>query len=102
MRSPEDVAAYLADQFPRAVAEHGVPGAVIAVLKDGEIVEAAAGVLSTATKVDVTTDSVFQIGSITKVGTGTLVRHRVDEGLLDLDEPLRSYVPEFRLADDSA
>ncbi len=100
MRSPDDVATFLAAHFAQAVAERGVPGATIAVLKDGEIVEAAAGVLSTATQVEVTTDSVFQIGSITKVWTTTLVMQLVDDGLLDLDAPIRTYLPEFRLADD--
>ncbi|MEU1973110.1 serine hydrolase domain-containing protein [Microbacterium sp. NPDC019599] len=102
MRSHDDVAAFLSARFAEAVAARGVPGASIAVLVDGEVVEAAAGVLSTATHVDTTTDSVFQIGSITKVWTATLVMQLADEGLLDLDAPLRTYLPEFRLADDSA
>src|SRR6478735_2990526 len=102
MRSPDDVATFLAAHFAQAVAARGVPGATIAVLKDGEIVEAAAGVLSTATQVEVTTDSVFQIGSITKVWTTTLVMQLVDDGLLDLDAPIRTYLPGFRLADDAA
>ncbi|MFD9703816.1 serine hydrolase domain-containing protein [Lentzea sp. NPDC059081] len=80
--------------------EHGVPGAQVAVLADGEIVDAAAGVLSTATGEAVTTGSLFQIGSITKVWTATLVAQLVEEGLLDLDRPVRAVLPEFRLADD--
>jgi CubicO group peptidase (beta-lactamase class C family) len=43
-----------------------VPGAVLGIWADGQLTLAAAGVLSTATGVPVTTDSVFQIGSITK------------------------------------
>jgi CubicO group peptidase (beta-lactamase class C family) len=55
-----------------------------------------------ATGVEATNDSVFQIGSITKVWTATLVMQLVDEDLIDLDVPLRRYVPEFRLRDESA
>src|SRR6187431_681692 len=102
MRSPDDVATFLAAHFAQAVAARGVPGATIAVLKDGEVIDFAAGVLSTATGVDATPDSVFQIGSITKVWTTTLVLQLVDDGLLDLDAPIRTYLPEFRLADDAA
>lgn len=102
MRSHDDVAAFLSARFAEAVAARGVPGAAVAVLVDGEVVEAAAGVLSTATGIEATTDSVFQIGSITKVWTATLVMQLVDDGLLDLDAPLRTYLPEFRLADDGA
>ena len=46
-----------------------------------------------------TTDSVFQIGSITKVWTATVVMQLVDEGLLDLDTPVVEVLPELQLAD---
>lgn len=48
----------------------------------------------------VTTDTVFQIGSISKVFTATLVMQLVDEGLLSLDTPIAKYLPEFHVADD--
>lgn len=102
MDTPADISAFLDAEFARLVREHGVPGASVAVLKDGAVVEAAAGVLSTATGVEATVESVFQIGSITKVWTATLVMQLVDEGLLDLDAPVRRYLPEFRIADDGA
>ena len=80
-----------------------MPGAAVAVLKDGEIIDAAARrAQHRRPKVEATPDSVFQIGSITKVWTATLVMQLVDDGLLDLDAPIRRYLPEFRLADESA
>jgi CubicO group peptidase (beta-lactamase class C family) len=97
-----DISAWLDANFARLLTEHQVPGAAIAVLKDGEVIEHAAGTLNTATGVEATTDSLFQIGSVTKVWTATLVMQLVDEGLLDLDAPLRTYLPDFRLADESA
>ncbi len=102
MHSLDDISQFISSRFAELVAEHNVPGAAIAVLKDGAIIDAGAGILSTATKVDVTADSVFQIGSITKVWTATLVMQLVDEGLLDLDAPIRRYLPGFRLQDESA
>ncbi|MEV6008948.1 serine hydrolase [Streptomyces sp. NPDC051976] len=96
------VGAWLRERLPGLLAESGVPGAAVAVDVGGEVVEAAAGVLSTATGVEATTDSLFQIGSITKTVTATLVMQLVDEGLLDLDAPARSVLPEFRLADERA
>jgi CubicO group peptidase (beta-lactamase class C family) len=66
------------------------------------VVDAAAGVLNVATGVSVTTDAVFQIGSITKVWTATLVQQLANEGLLDLDRSLREYLPEFHIADETA
>jgi CubicO group peptidase (beta-lactamase class C family) len=82
--------------------EHGVPGAAVGVLADGEMVDAAAGILNLATGVEATPDSVFQIGSTTKLWTATLVMQLVDEGRLDLDQPVRRTLPEFRLADEAA
>jgi CubicO group peptidase (beta-lactamase class C family) len=96
------VSEWITRELPRLVDKHGVPGAQVAVLVDGDVVDAAAGVLNTATGVSATTDAVFQVGSITKVWTATLVAQLVNEGLLDLDRPLREYLPEFRVADEAA
>ena len=79
--------------------KNDVPGANLAILSGDEIVEAAYGVLNRRTGVEATTDSLFQIGSITKVWTATLVMQLVDEGVLDLDEPVVKYLPEFKVAD---
>ncbi|MBB5958647.1 CubicO group peptidase (beta-lactamase class C family) [Saccharothrix tamanrassetensis] len=102
MSRSEEIAAWLPGRLAELVAESGVPGAQAAVLVDGEYVDAAAGVLSLDTGVEVTTDAVFQIGSITKVWTATLVMQLVDDGLLDIDEPIVTYLPEFRVADPRA
>lgn len=102
MKSPDDVSAFLRDTLADRTAARGVPAAAVAVLVGDEIVEHATGTLNTATGVEATTESVFQIGSITKVWTATLVMQLVDEGLVDLDEPIRTYLPEFRLADADA
>jgi CubicO group peptidase (beta-lactamase class C family) len=45
---------------------------------------------------------VFQIGSITKLWTSTLAMQLADEGKLDLDASVRTYVPEFAIADEDA
>jgi CubicO group peptidase (beta-lactamase class C family) len=68
-------------------------------LHHGEVSEAAAGVLNLDTGVEVTTDSVFQIGSQGKTWTAAALMTLVDEGLIDLDEPLRTYLPDFEVAD---
>jgi CubicO group peptidase (beta-lactamase class C family) len=79
--------------------KHGVPGASLAILADGEIAEAAHGVLNIRTKVEATTDSLFQIGSITKVWTATLAMQLVEDGKLDLDTPIVTYMKDFKVAD---
>ncbi len=81
--------------------KYRVPGAALGITRVGDDTEVLAsyGVLNTKTGVEVTEDSAFQIGSISKVWTATVVMQLVDEGLLDLDAPIADVVPELRLAD---
>ncbi|MBB5897342.1 serine hydrolase [Kutzneria kofuensis] len=92
-----------ADHWRRRLAElarkHRVPGAALGILRGDELVRVSAGVLNKATGVPVTDDSVFQIGSITKVWTATLAMQLVDEGRLDLDAPIAAVLPDLRLSD---
>lgn len=98
-----------ADHWQRRLTElatvHRVPGAALGILRLGpggagdDVLRAHHGVLNTATGVGVTDDTVFQIGSVTKVWTATVVMQLVDEGKLDLDAPLVDVLPELRLAD---
>jgi len=87
------------ERLDKLAAEHGVVGASLAVELDGEQVEAATGVLNLRSGQPATPDAVFQIGSISKVWTATLVLQLVDEGLLDLDLPIVTYLPDFRVAE---
>lgn len=98
----EEIRERLVRELPTRAVAAGTPGAQVAVLAGGEIVDAAAGVLSRATEVDVTTDTVFRLGSVTKLCTATLVMQLVDEGRLDLDLPVKTWLPAFRVADAAA
>lgn len=89
----------LTDRLADAAARHRVPGATLAVLHEGEVTAVAYGILHKGTGVEVTTDSMFQIGSITKVYTATIVMRLVESGQLQLDTPVASYLPEFSVAD---
>ncbi len=79
-----------------------VVGASLSVLHTGQIQSVSSGILNLNTNVDVTNGSLFQIGSISKVFTTTLVMQLVDEGKIELDEPVIRYLPSFRLADMQA
>jgi CubicO group peptidase (beta-lactamase class C family) len=74
-----------------------VPGATLGIWSDGQEVVAACGVLNRGTQVAVTGDSLFQIGSITKIWTGTMIMQLVDEGLLSLDATIADVLPGIRL-----
>ena len=85
--------------------KHKVPGASLGILRLGaggqpdEVIEAAYGYANWPAKVEATTDTLFQIGSMSKVWTATLAMQLVDEGKLDLDAPVIEVLPELRLAD---
>jgi CubicO group peptidase (beta-lactamase class C family)/poly(3-hydroxybutyrate) depolymerase len=92
---------------------HQVPGAALGILRLGsvsehgasrggradEVIEAAYGYANFPAKIEATTDTLFQIGSMSKVWTATLAMQLVDEGKLDLDAPVAEVLPELRLAD---
>ena len=75
----------LQQSLEESVARNKVAGASIAVLWDGQLTTAAAGVINVTTGVKLTTETVMHIGSITKVFNATLVMQLVDEGKVDLD-----------------
>ena len=89
----------LTDRLTELIKTYDVPGATVGVLHDGEVIEAAAGVINLNTGVETTTDTVFQVGSQGKTWTAVAVMRLVDEGKLDLDEPIRTYLPGFKVAD---
>jgi CubicO group peptidase (beta-lactamase class C family) len=87
----------------RICAERKIPGAAIGIVSDGEvIVESAYGIANLETGLRATNDTIFQAGSIGKSYTATVVMHLADEGKLDLDKPVSSYVTDLELSDSHA
>lgn len=76
---------------------YGVPGAVLGIMHGADTMTATHGVLNIETGVDVTADSLFQIGSITKVWTATMAMQFVDDGVVGLDAPILDVLPELNL-----
>jgi len=84
------------------MARYHVPGVAIGILHDGDEDIAAYGVTNLEHPLPVDGDTLFQIASITKTITATVVMRLVERGALDLDAPVRRYLPEFRLRDEDA
>lgn len=98
----DDLVARVHTDLVRLRDQQDVPGASIFLSSASDVVEATAGVVNTRTRVPVTPDAVFQIQSVTKIFTATLVMQLVDEGLVGLDDPVQAHLPEFRTADPAA
>jgi CubicO group peptidase (beta-lactamase class C family) len=78
-----------------------VPGVAVGVWRNGRETRAGFGVTSLENPLPVTPDTLFQTGSITKTYTATLLMRLVEQGALDLDSPVRKYMPELELSDES-
>ena len=76
-----------------------VPALSIAVWYQNKLYQAASGILNVETGVEATPDSIFQIASITKVFTASLMMQLVEEGRVDLDKPVKQYLRDFQLSD---
>jgi CubicO group peptidase (beta-lactamase class C family) len=79
-----------------------IPGAAVGVLYEDEEHLAGFGSTNIEHPQPVTPETLFQIGSITKTFVGTLVMRLVEHGKLALDAPLRTYLPELQLRDETA
>ena len=92
----------LGEQINRKMRNEHVPGVAVGVLHEGRPYSAAFGTTSVDHPLPVTDDTLFQIGSITKTFTATLLMQLVEQGKLNLDAPLRQYLPDFRLRDEAS
>ena len=81
----------------------GIPGVAAAIVKDGEIVAAGGfGYRNRDAQLPMTAHTVSPLCSLTKSFTGVAVMQLVDSGKIWLDEPVVSYLPKFRVADEEA
>lgn len=83
-----------------AVARYRLPGIAVGIVKDGEVVyRKSMGSLQAGKHGEVNADSIFKIASNSKAMTTAVLARLVDRGLLDWDDPVRKYLPEFRMSD---
>ncbi|HKE68479.1 MAG TPA: serine hydrolase domain-containing protein [Nocardioidaceae bacterium] len=84
------------------VAKVDAPGAVFGFQRGDERLVIASGTANLDTGQPMTPETLFPVASVSKVYTATLAMQLVDDGLLDLDRPIRDVLPDFRVADDRA
>jgi CubicO group peptidase (beta-lactamase class C family) len=83
-----------------ALTRFRVPGVSLGILSDGDEHVTGFGITNTEHPLPVDGDTLFQVGSITKTVTGTAIMRLVEAGRLELDTPVRTYLPDLRLADE--
>lgn len=96
---PDALFAELDDLIVTRMAELKIPGVAVGVIAGDREHAAGFGVTNVDHPRPVETDTLFQIGSTTKTFTGTAVMRLVEQGALDLEAPVRTYLPDFKVAD---
>jgi CubicO group peptidase (beta-lactamase class C family) len=80
--------------------DFGIPGVAVGVWADDREIHACHGVTSVENPLPVDRDTLFVLGSVTKTYTATTLMRLVAEGQVELEAPVRRYVPELKLADE--
>lgn len=82
---------YIATQLQRL----HIPGASVAIVRDGRIIKAQGyGLANLELKASATKDTVYEIGSNTKQFTAAAIMMLVEGGKVQLDDPITKYFPE--------
>jgi CubicO group peptidase (beta-lactamase class C family) len=82
-------------RLPQVMEIAGVPGLSMSVVQDGRVAWTHYhGVMDATTNQPVSADTLWPAASLSKPAFAFAALHLVDEGKLDLDRPLKSYVPD--------
>lgn len=83
------------------MSKHGLPGVALAVIENGEITYLQGYGVDGAGR-PMTAQTQMLIGSQSKSFTALAIAQLAERGQLDLNDPVQMYIPEFRVADESA
>ncbi|MCX4999895.1 serine hydrolase domain-containing protein [Streptomyces longwoodensis] len=100
--APDPLFDALDAKIEQAMKAYAIPGAAVGVLWNGQEYVRGYGVTNVDHPVPVDGDTVFRIGSTTKTFTGTALMRLVERGEVELDAPVRRYLPDFTVADPYA
>ena len=96
MSPPERLVERLERLVAAAQAEQRIPSVSAAAFRDGEVLwRSARGSADVARAEEATPDHAYRIGSITKTFTAVCILQLRDALVLELDDPLRTHVPEI-------
>jgi len=79
-----------------------IPGAAISIVENDRIIYSESFGNTGGDELEVTQDTPFSLGSISKSFTALAVLKLVEKGLIELDDPIKKYLPSFTLKDEEA
>jgi len=100
LTNPSELEAFLDDLFAKDMEEYNIPGAAVSVVKDGKLFFAKGyGYADLEKKIPVDAEeTIFPTGSVGKLFTWTAVMQLAEQGNLDLDANINTYL-DFRIPD---
>lgn len=97
----QSLESFLDELVPNQLESNHIPGASVAVVKDGQLLFAKGyGYADVANKIPVVADTtLFRTGSVAKLFTWTAVMQLIEQGKLDLDTDVNVYLESFQIPD---
>jgi len=89
---------YISRLIEREMKKNDVTGLSIALVDDQRVIWAEGfGFADDANNIPATPETIYRVGSISKLFTATAVMQLAEQGKLDIDQPLQTYLPEFSI-----
>lgn len=85
----------LEDIIKKHVKKSKIPGISVGLINEKEVKTVNYGEMKKESKIEPTSDTIYEIGSMTKTFTAILTVKLQEEGMLSLDDPITKYLPEF-------
>ncbi|MFC2086135.1 serine hydrolase domain-containing protein [Bacteroidota bacterium] len=107
-RTPKDNnISYLQENLPHIIEKQmqdwHIPGLAVGIVKDDEVIFMKGfGYRDREKKLPVTTKTIFPIASCSKSFTALSAYMMIEDSLIKLDRPLKEYMPDFQMYNDSA
>jgi CubicO group peptidase (beta-lactamase class C family) len=83
------------------MSEYHVPGVAFGLMKNGQTITRGFGVTNVEDPRQITPDTLFPVASISKTVAATAIVRLIEEGKLDVKSPVRRYLPDFRVQDET-
>lgn len=99
--NPKNLFLQLCSQVEAAMLRLHVPGLALGLIHSEQEYTAGFGVTNLENPLPVNAQTLFQVGSITKTVTALAAMRLVEQGKLNLDDPLRTYLPDLHLKDET-
>ncbi|RFB14790.1 class A beta-lactamase-related serine hydrolase [Bacillus sp. HNG] len=77
-----------------------IPGAAVSIVENDMVIYSESFGKTGGNEIEVTPDTPFLLGSISKSFTALAVLKLAEEGLVELDDPIKKYLPSFTLKDN--